>query len=103
MVYSLYFDPAVLAYLRNYPGLTRVGRISLFTNLDMLLRQLGDRLCNDPALRLSPGSACFAFQLVVNNIPGPLHVFRFVVDDSAAAMGVLQVVYAEGRPGRSNP
>ena len=44
--------------------------------------------------RTSPGSACFQFTHFFPD-EGRVLALRFVVDDSAAAMGVLQVAFAD--------
>ncbi len=101
MAYSLPYHNSVKRALRDTEGLSRAGRVKLFTNLDECLRDHGDKYRNDPALRLAPGSTCFWFYFTMLDPDGPRRAFSFafVVDDAAAAFGVLQIVYVEVRPG----
>ncbi len=101
MAYSLLLEPEGKSYIRNYPGLSREGRITLFVHLDFLIREEGDQLCSDPSYRQSPGSSRLEFQLVLLDPAGAMHAFRIVVDDSAAAMGLLRVVEVEGTRGQA--
>jgi hypothetical protein len=94
MGYSIDFA-AVRAYLSGYQGLSRQGRIRLFVDIDFLLRQQADLFRNDPAYRIAPDR--FQFDMTVTDPGnGSRHQFLFVVDDRAAAMGVLRLVYADG-------
>jgi hypothetical protein len=106
VAYSLQFDSSVLSFLRGYEGLTREGRIRLFANLDLDLRQLADFYINDPDRRLSTDPLRFFYDIVFRDPPGagPLRHFRFVVNAGGAAYGVLEVEYVdEGGPPMGQP
>lgn len=99
MAYSLELDRVtVLPYLRQYEGLSRRARVGLFSTLHEYLGEHGDRLRNDDSLRRwGNESPYFLFRLVIGDpeAPGVLKLFRFVVNDAAAAYGVLRVVYVD--------
>ncbi len=102
MPYSLEFSTGAAEYLRGCQGLSREGRNILARSIDQNLRQLGDTLRANPALRLASGSSCFAVELLIfdPHASSPFHRSRFVVDDAGAAFGVLRVVYVDtGAPG----
>ena len=65
--------------------------MKLFAGLDSL-RLYGDVYRGNSALRLSPGSQRFRFDFIFRDSSGKLRRFRFVVDDHAAAVGVLPVL-----------
>jgi len=95
--YSLEYKPDVKRFLRNYPGLSREGRIRLYVNIDSNLRQFGDYYRQDPTMRLEPGSDCFWYSLLMQDWHGDGRgrTFIFVVRDIAAVYGVLELVYVE--------
>jgi hypothetical protein len=84
-----------LPYLRGREGLSRQGRIRLFSNLNRDLRQLGDFFRNDLERRLAPGSEYSWYRLIFPEEDGRLRQFRFVVSDRAAAYSVLRIVYVD--------
>jgi hypothetical protein len=93
----------VKEFLRNQVQLSRNGRVRLFVRLDSDLRQNGDRFRNEPGARLTPDSSRFRYFRLFYDDPdhggdGSLHLFRFVVDDSSAVVGVLRVIYADEVP-----
>jgi len=60
VLYSLQLHPGrVIPFLRNYPNLSRAGRVRLFANLHEDLRVHGDFYRQDPARRVAPGSDRF--------------------------------------------
>jgi hypothetical protein len=97
VAYQLLFNPGVRDYLRNHAGLSRTGRVRLFTNIDGDLRERADFYRSQPVRRLSPGSDCFWYDIVLkdNDGDGLIHRFWFVVSDAPAAYGVLRVEYVE--------
>src|SRR4051794_12291705 len=99
MAYSLEYDTNVdLPYLRNYQGLSRRGRLALFTALREYLGENGDQFRNDASLRRwGSDSPCFEFRLIFGDpdAPGALRLFRFIVNDAAAPYGVLRVVFVD--------
>lgn len=102
MAYTLSFLPPVQSYIRTYQGLTRSGRIRLFSNIDADLRHNADFYMNDVAYRLNDSPLHFWYSLVLQDpIPnGPFFSFTFVVNASGAPYGVLEVEYVdEGGPG----
>jgi hypothetical protein len=98
VLYSLLYHPLrVLPYLRDYPGLSRPCRVRLFAHLHDDLRLHGDFYRQDEGRRLAPGSTRFWYSLVLQDVDGDgrIRQLSFVVDDSAAAYGVLQVEYVQ--------
>src|SRR5690349_15213561 len=99
MAYTLEYDRnVVLPYLRDYQGLSRQGRLALFTTLRQYLGENGDEFRNDASLRRwGADSPCFEFPLVFGDpdVPGALRLFRFIVNDEAAQYGVLRVVFVD--------
>jgi len=97
VAFSLQFSEPVLVNLRNHQGLTREGRVRLFTNLDLDLRQKGDFYLNDPPRRVSDKPLRFWYAIVLHDpwAGGLFRQFWFVVNASSAAFGVLVVEYAE--------
>ena len=101
MAYSLLFARPVLFYLRNHQGLSRSGRVRLFTNLDHYLRQRGDVFLQDQSRRLSDVPLRFWYAIVLYDpwVGGLFRSFWFVVNGASAAFGVLTIEYAdEGGP-----
>lgn len=95
MGYSLELDAlGVRSYLAGHPNLSRQDRVKVFAGLDSL-RLYGDVYRSNIALRLSPGSLRFRFDFIFRDSSGRVRCFRFVVDDHAAAVGVLRVLYAD--------
>jgi hypothetical protein len=87
----------VVRFLRHFEGLSREGRIRLFVNLDSDLREHGDFYRQDPDRRLAPGSQYFWYQIVFQDEHGDGRVrqFSFIVNDTAAVYGILQIEYVE--------
>ena len=97
MAYSLEFhDKRVVEYLRGV-ALSREGRLRLFDAITLNLRQHGDDYRADPERRLAPGSPYFWFHIIFFDAQGDrfMHSFRFVINDEAAAYGVLKVEYVD--------
>jgi hypothetical protein len=101
VAYSLKIAPPVTTFLRNFTGLSRQGRVRLFANLDSDLREQGDIYRQDPARSLAPGSPYFWYRIIFMDTDrdGRVWQFSFVVNDSAAVFGVLQVEYVEASGG----
>src|SRR6266566_1425820 len=97
MPYSIDYAPNVRSYMRNLISLSRQGRIKLFVNLDVDLRQNGDALRENLALCVAKESPNFVCDVILRDPDGDkeLHYFQFIVNDEGAAYGVLRVVYAE--------
>ena len=97
MAYSIKYDESVTAYIRDYPWLSREGRVRLFANINADLRDHADLLRQESSLRTAPDSLRFWYRLVMGDEQGDgrLRQFSFVVDDSAAAYGLLQVEYVD--------
>ena len=79
-------------------GLTREGRLRLLAGVLGLLRDHGDAFRSDPSRRLATASPCFRFDHLFSDA-GRLWRADCVADDSAAAYGVLQLVYVDCQPG----
>lgn len=100
MPYNLHMPPEVQTYLRNLPDLSREARVILWASLFDMLRHSGDALRADPSRRLAPDSPNFQCSLVLRDPhSGRLHRVRVVVNDAAAAYGVLVVEYIEHQVG----
>ena len=95
--YTLHFAERVKLYLRQHQGLSRQGRIRLFTNLDRDLRQMADDYRLEPSRRVSPDSSCFWYEIVFRDENSRYRHFWFVVNDTAAAFGVLRIEHVEDR------
>ena len=98
MAYSLKLhEERVTRFLRNYPGLSREGRVRLFTILHADLRVLADFYRQNPDSRLVPDSDYFWHQVILKDKHGDARTrrFSFIVNDAPAAYGVLQVEYVE--------
>lgn len=99
MAYWLEEDPAVRDYLHNFGGLSRQGRIRLFTSYNRGLRDYGDIYLGELHRRLQSGSRFFQVAFIIQDEDeqgrARTYRFRFVVDDSGAAYGVLRVVYVD--------
>jgi hypothetical protein len=89
----------VRAYLWTLTGLTRNGRLSLLAGILGLLRDHGDVLRSDPSRRLAPGSPHFRSDFLFTDA-GRLWRVDCVADDSAAAYGMLELMYLDCQPGR---
>jgi hypothetical protein len=85
-------------YLRTLAGLTRQGHLNLLAGVLGLLRDHGDALRSDPSRRMAPNSPNFRFDHVFSDA-GRLWRADCVADDSAAAYGLLQLVYLDCQPG----
>jgi hypothetical protein len=101
VAYSLQINDSVKVYLCHHQGLSREGRVRLFTNLDQDLRQNGDFFINDPQRRISNSPLRFWYAIVLRDphAGGPFRQFFFVVNASSAPFGVLVVEFVdEGGP-----
>ncbi len=94
MAYSIQFTGPVRRYLSGL-RLTRNELVKLYTNLHAQLAIVPDAFRADPANRLTPGGPEFVWTLIMPADDGRVFVFRFIVDDSAAQYGLLQLVYAD--------
>jgi hypothetical protein len=94
MAYTVDTVEPVKAYLRAISGLSREGRLKLFTGYLDALRERGDELRSEPSGRHPGNSSLFTFRYIFRD-GGRIYNFRFVVDDSAAVYGVFRVVYAD--------
>jgi hypothetical protein len=92
VAYIVRMTPSVRAYLWNFSGLTRQGRLSLAIGTLGLLRNHGDALRSDPSRRLASGSPYFYFDHLFADA-GRFWLAECVADDSAAAYGILEIVY----------
>jgi hypothetical protein len=88
----------VRVYLRALTGLSREGRVTLLAGILGLLRDHGDEIRSEPARRLASGSPYFRFDYIFSDAD---RLWRAdgVADDSAAAYGVLQLLYLDCQPG----
>jgi hypothetical protein len=94
VAYTVHTVEPVKAYLRAFPGLSREGRLKLLSGYLDALRHRGDDLRSEPTGRLPGSNTLFTFRHIFRD-GGRIYTARFVVDDSAAVYGVLQVVYAD--------
>jgi hypothetical protein len=94
MAYTVDTAEPVKAYLRAFAGLSREGRLKLLGGYLDALREAGDALRSEPANRHPGNSSLFTFHYIFRD-GGRTYTARFVVDDSAAAYGVLRVIYAD--------
>jgi hypothetical protein len=85
--YSLEIVPSAQAEMRALTGLSREGRNKLFANLDML-RHVSDAFRADPVSRAG-GNLVFT---TIFKDRGTVRAFLYLVDDSAAVVGVLRVL-----------
>jgi hypothetical protein len=91
--YKLNVHPAVRDYFRDFPGLTRKGRLRLYAAINDTA-ELSDAFRADPANRLAPGSPHLKLHhlfLDGNRIRG----LTLVIDDSSAVYGILSINYAD--------
>jgi hypothetical protein len=91
--YMLEYRESVRDYLRNLP-LSREGRIKLHANLIALTAEIPDSFRTDPTNRPDPSSPFYHFTYLFKDGSRWCRLF-VVVDDSAAAYGVLRIVYAD--------
>ena len=98
MAYTVRLSEPVRAYLRALDGLSREGRLKLLVGILGMLRDQGDVLRSDPSRRLATGSPYFRFDYVFSDA-GRLWRADCVADDSAAAYGLLDLVYLDCQPG----
>jgi hypothetical protein len=94
VAYTVDTAEPVKAYLRGLSGLSREGRVKLVTGYLDALRDRGDELRSEPSARYPGDNSLFVFRHIFRD-GGRTYTARFVVDDSAAAYGVLRVVYAD--------
>jgi hypothetical protein len=90
--YTLNFRPGVQSYLRGIP-LTRQGRIRLYSGINDAAT-ISDAFRADSANRVGPGSPFLLWRCVFADA-GRLRLLTLGLDDSAAAFGVLTVVWAD--------
>ena len=93
MRYHFEITPRVRQYLSDLSLLTREGRIKLSAGISSL-SEAADQFRIDPANRLGPDSRYFRAQYIFAD-GGKVRMLTLVIDDSAAAYGVLVVEYAE--------
>jgi hypothetical protein len=98
VAYIVHRSAPVEVYLETLEGLTREGRLRLSAGTVGLLRDHGDVLRADPSRRLAPGSPNFRFDYIFRDA-GRLWRADCVGDDSAAAYGVLELVYVDCQAG----
>jgi hypothetical protein len=94
VAYTVRMSGPVRAYLGTLTGLTRTGRLSLVAGILGLLRDHGDVLRSDPSRRLVSGSPSFRFDYIFSDA-GRLWRADCVADDTAAAYGVLELMYLD--------
>jgi hypothetical protein len=94
VAYTVDTAEPVKAYLRGLTGLSREGRLKLVSGYLDTLRDRGDELRSEPSARYPGDASLFVFRHIFRD-GGRTYTARFVVDDSAAAYGVLRVVYAD--------
>lgn len=94
VAYTVRMSDPVRDYLRTLTGLTRQGRLKLVAGVLELLRDHGDMLRSDPSRRLAIGSPSFRFDYLFTDAGRPCRV-DCIADDSAAAYGVLDLVYLD--------
>jgi hypothetical protein len=92
VAYIVRMTRAVRTYVWNLSGLTRQGRLSLSIGTLGLLRNHGDALRSEPSRRLAPGSSRFRFDHLFADA-GRIWVAEGIADDSAAAYGLIKIVY----------
>ncbi len=98
MSYTVSMSNPVRGYLSTLSGLSRQGHLKLVTGILNLLRHHGDTLRSDPSRRMATGSSRFRFDHVFSD-GGRFWRVECVADDSAAAYGVLSLVYLDCQPG----
>ncbi len=92
MRYHLDFAQSTRSYLQNMP-VGREGRVKVWAFILSVIAQVSDAVRNDPANRLA-GSSRFTMQFIFRD-RGRIRTADFVIDDSSAAYGVLQIVFAD--------
>jgi hypothetical protein len=97
VAYTLDYAEPLRLFFRGISGVTRQARINLFYPLRETLSENGDAVRAEPDRRFAGNPDLFFFDIIIRSTEGggPFRHFRFVVDDSSAAYGVLQIVYAE--------
>lgn len=84
----------VQPFLEENGPLSPAVRVLLQRHL-AALEEHGDFFRNDPHCRLA-GTPCFRFDVLLRDLDtGKLRGFYFYVNDEAAPMGVLRVVYVD--------
>ena len=92
MTYRVEVRSAVSNYLRGLEGLSRAGRLALNGFTDAL-RDYGDE-AREACPRQSPGSPVFLLRWTFDAGPA-IRSLDLFVDDSEAADGLLQVLFAD--------
>jgi len=97
VAYALLFEDNVRRWIRDSSGLSREGRVRLFLNIDQALRDRADLFRGDPQRRPNPELPLLTLDIVLQDPPGSqqFRVFHLVVNDRAAAMGILHIVYID--------
>jgi hypothetical protein len=98
VAYTVRTSEPVRAYLRTLSGLTRESRLKFVAGILSLLRDHGDVLRSDPSRRLASGSPNFRFDYIFSDA-GRFCRADCIADDSAAAYGVLNLVYLDCQVG----
>jgi hypothetical protein len=91
--YKLDVRPAVRAYLHDIQGLSRRGRIAMYSALNDAA-EVSDAFRTDPNNRLEGDPSCFLFEMLFRD-GRRIHRLLLRVNDSAAEYGVLSVDYAD--------
>jgi hypothetical protein len=96
--YQVHIPPTERAYLDNLP-LSDVARERVEDFITYAIADVDDATRNDPANRPQPGPPYFQRQLLLLDIwgDGRVHTIDVVVNDAAAAYGVLVFVYVDHR------
>ena len=92
MTYRVEVRRGVSDYLRGLEGMTRAGRLALFGFVDAL-RDYGDE-AREGCPRRTPDSSVFHLRWTFDAGPA-IRSLDLYVDDSEAADGLLQVLYAD--------
>jgi len=92
MTYHVEVLSDVSHYLRGLEGLTREGRLAMHGFMDAL-RDYGDE-ARDACPRRTPDSSVFHLRWTFDAGPA-IRSLDLYVDDSEAAAGFLQVLYAD--------
>jgi hypothetical protein len=97
VAYTVRMSDPVRAYLWTLDGLTREGRLRLLAGILGTLRDHGDILRSDPPRRLASASSYFRFEYIFSDA-GRFWRADCVAGDSAAAYGLLELVYLDCQP-----
>src|SRR5690242_21948166 len=92
MIYRVEVYSGVSDYLRGLEGFTRIGRLSLYGFMEVL-RNYGDE-AREGCPRQTPDSAVFRLRWTFDAGPA-IRSLDLYVDDSQAATGLLEILYAD--------